>query len=306
MSNPLVLREDDLKLMLAANAHLGSKNQDPNMGRYVWRRKMDGVYVINLGMTWEKLCLAARVIVAIENPEDVVAVSAREYGRRAVFKYAQHTGSSYIGSRYVPGTLTNQIQRKFIEPRVLLVADPATDSQPVLEASYMNIPTIAFCNTEAPLKNIDIAIPCNTNGKNSIALMFWLLAREVLRMRAVILRTEPWNVMVDLFMYREPEEVAEQQAKAAEDAAAAVETPAAATDFVPETTDGKVGEWGAPEETSGGLQGYQGETQTQNANWQQGQAAPQQGQAPPADWQAQGQTNQDWNAQAPTQQFNQQ
>jgi len=281
----LNLREDDLKLMLAANVHLGAKNLDPNMKKYVWRRKMDGVYVLNLGMTWEKLMLAARVIVAIENPEDVVAVSAREFGRRAVFKFAQHTGSSYIGVRYVPGTLTNQIQRKFMEPRVLVVADPITDSQPVLEASYMNIPTIAFCNTDAPVKNVDIAIPCNTSGKTSIALMFWLLAREVLRMRAVILRSEPWNVMVDLFMHRDPDEV-EMQQKAAEEAAAVNEAAAvttAPTEFVPETTDGKV-EWGAPEETNGVAQPvYQGG----DVNQQQWQGQQPQG------------TNEQWQAQQP-------
>jgi len=45
------------------------------MERYVWkRREADGLYLIHLGKTWEKLMLAARIIVAIENPNDVVVV----------------------------------------------------------------------------------------------------------------------------------------------------------------------------------------------------------------------------------------
>ena len=65
--------------------------------------------------------LAARIIVAIENPEDVVVISARAFGQRAVFKFAQYTGSSYVGGRYTPGTFTNQIQRAYLEPRLLVV-----------------------------------------------------------------------------------------------------------------------------------------------------------------------------------------
>jgi len=223
MANVLALKEEDLKLLLAAKVHHGTKNLDPNLERYVWRRRQDGIHIINLGKTWEKLMLAARVIVAIENPADVVLVSARPFGQRAIFKFAQHTGAQYIGGRYTPGTLTNQIQRNFIEPRLLVVTDPRSDHQPILEAAYANIPVIAFTDTDASLKHVDIAIPANNKSPSSIALLYWLLAREVLRMRAAISRAEPWNVMVDLFMYREPEEAE----KPSEDGGAAEEDYAA-------------------------------------------------------------------------------
>jgi len=214
-TNVLALREEDVKLMLAANVHLGTKNCDAAMEDYIWRRRQDGIFIINLGKTWEKLILAARLIVAIENPEDVMVISNRPHGQRSVFKFSQYTGSSYIGGRYTPGTFTNQVQKRFLEPRLLVVTDPQVDHQPIREASYVNIPVIAFSSTDAPLKHVDVAIPCNNKGKQSIALMYWFLAREVQRMRGLISRNEPWNVMVDLFVYREIEEVEKAQQEAA-------------------------------------------------------------------------------------------
>jgi len=202
----LALKEDDLQKMLVAQTHIGTVNLTTQMERYVWKRRNDGVHLLNLGKTWEKLVLAARVIAAIENPADVCVVSSRPYGQRAVLKFAHHTGATPLAGRYTPGTFTNQIQEKFLEPRLLIITDPRSDAQPLKESSYVNIPVIAFCDTDSPTRYVDIAIPGNNKAPNSVGLLFWLLAREVLYIRKQLQRSVPWEVMPDLFFYREEAE----------------------------------------------------------------------------------------------------
>lgn len=117
--------------------------------------------------------LAARAIAAIENFSDVCVISARPYAQRALLKFAAHTGATPIFGRFTPGSLTNQIQKNFKEPRLIVVSDPRVDNQAITEASYVNIPVISFVNTDSPLKNIDVAIPCN----NKVNFYFQLVRK---------------------------------------------------------------------------------------------------------------------------------
>ncbi|KAH0565550.1 structural constituent of ribosome [Trichoglossum hirsutum] len=254
------------------------------MEPYLWKTRPDGINIINIGKTWEKIVLAARIVAAVDNPADICVISARPYGQRAVLKFAAHTGAVAIAGRFTPGNFTNYITRSFKEPRLIIVTDPRTDAQAIKEASYVNIPVLALCDTDSPTEFVDVAIPTNNKGRHAIGLIWWMLAREVLRLRGVLASREAeWDVMVDLYFYRDPEaeeskEVAVDEAKVpgADEAGAttaeagfaanadwevsgapagAFAAPSGAPAGAPTNWDADGGDWGA------------GNAQTGNTDW---------------------------------------
>lgn len=240
----MAMQAEDVQQMLAAQMHLGSRNLDHQMGKYVYKRRSDGVHILNIHHIWQKIQVAARILVAIENPQDITVIGETKYAQRGILKFCSHTGANPIAGRFTPGTFTNQIQKAFCEPRILIVTDSRVDSQAVREASYVNIPVIALSNSDSPLKNVDVAIPCNNQSKHSLGLIFWFIAREVLRLRGQVSRASQWNVMPDLYFFRDPEDLEkeEKEAQAKREAAELAaqqpeEVPASFSAFAEAPTD---------------------------------------------------------------------
>jgi len=279
----LELKDEDARKILAAKMHLGEQNCNYQMQQYVFKKNQGGACIINIRKLWQKIVLAARIIAAVENPEDVCVVSTKEMGHRAILKFARFVGCSSTSGRFSPGTFTNHSQHGYKEPRLIIVTDPAIDHQAVREASYVNIPIIGLCDVDTPLKYIDCVIPCNNKGHHSVGLAWWLLAREVQRLRGTLSRSEEWDVMPDLFFYRNSDEIRKQEQedqKRAEEQNASQEEPMG-QDHMDQGYDNHGDNW-----------------QGDNANddWQRGQTDG--GQQAAADWTDENvvTTGEDWTA----------
>jgi len=187
-----------LETYLAAGVRIGTHIKTKIMERFIYGVRPDGLYVINVRLLDERIRIAAKMI-ARYDPNTVVAVSARQYGYQPVKAFCSFTGAIPIVGRFVPGTFTNPSLPNYLEPSLLLASDPRADSQAIDEAAEVGIPVIALCDTDNFCEYVDLIIPVNNKGRRSLALVYWLLARQVLRERGELGPDEDLPVPVEHF-----------------------------------------------------------------------------------------------------------
>jgi len=169
---------------LSNGVHVGLKYKTADMREFIYKIRPDKLCVFDVRKIDERIRIAADFI-ARYDPEDVLVVSNRVYGRRPVKKFCEYTGCKTIKDRFVSGTLTNPEIDTYVEAKLLLVTDPSSDQQAIKEAALTGIPVVAICDTNTRSKNIDLIIPSNNKGKNSLALVYWVLTKEILKRRGI-------------------------------------------------------------------------------------------------------------------------
>lgn len=171
--------------LLSAGVHIGSRVKTGDMEKFIYKVRPDGLFVLDLDKLDERIRVAAKFLSRFE-PEKILVVSSRLYGREPVKRFCEVVGATPVVGRFIPGLLTNPLYEGHVEADVVFVSDPRADSQAVREATVMGIPVVALCGTDNSLSNVDLAIPTNNKGRRALATIYWLLARQILRERGDI------------------------------------------------------------------------------------------------------------------------
>lgn len=181
---------------LTAGVHIGMKSCTPYMKQFVYKVRDDGLAVFNLQKVDHRIGIAVDFL---SNFDKIMIVSKKDNASKAIKAFAEAVDGKAITGRFLPGTLTNPSYKGFYEPEVIFVVDPLIDEQVVKEAKKKRIPIVALCDTFNMAKNIDLVIPANNNGKKSLALIFWVMAREIMKKKKKIKKQSDFKKTVKDF-----------------------------------------------------------------------------------------------------------
>lgn len=181
---------------LASGIHIGMKQRTKQMEEFIYKIRPDGLAVLNLKIVDERIRLAAKFLARAKK---MIVVSRKTVAHSAVGKFAEIVGAHAVLGRFMPGTLTNPNYRGFYEADIILITDPMSDYQVLEEAIVARIPVVAICDTFNETADVDLVIPANNKGKKSLATIYWLLTREMMKERGEIKKNEDFKYKVEDF-----------------------------------------------------------------------------------------------------------
>lgn len=191
----LLLPRDTL---LSAGIHIGTRMKTKDIEPFIYRVRPDGLFVLDIQKTDERIRVAAKFLARFE-PAKIAAASARLYAREPVRKFCEVTGATPVVGRFIPGLLSNPLYPNRIEPEVIIVSDPRADWQAVKEASSTGIPVVALCSTDNEFSGVDLVIPTNNKGRRALAVIYWLLARQILREKGELAPDKDLTIPIEDF-----------------------------------------------------------------------------------------------------------
>lgn len=183
---------------LAAGIHIGTQRSIADMKKFVYKIRPDGLSVLDVGTIDERIRTLANFL-SNYNPKKIMIVCARDAGKIPAKKFSEAIGATSVTTRFMPGSLTNPAYSKHTEPDVVFVVDTGADKQAIPEALNINVPIVALCDTNNTTQHVDFILPVNNKGKKSLALVFWLLTREILKNQGKIKKYEDFKVKVEDF-----------------------------------------------------------------------------------------------------------
>ncbi|MFO7677311.1 MAG: 30S ribosomal protein S2 [Thermoplasmatota archaeon] len=186
------------EIYMTSGVHIGTRQKTSDIKEFIYKVRNDGLYIIDVKKTDERIRHAAKFLVKC-NPSKVLVVSVRQYGQKPIQKIGELTGMQTLEGRFRPGTLTNPNSKDFIEPEAILLTDPLADIQALKEAKNIGIPVVALCDTNNETRYIDYVIPTNNKGRRALALIYWLLTRQILKEQGKIKSDDEFTAELEEF-----------------------------------------------------------------------------------------------------------
>jgi small subunit ribosomal protein S2 len=194
-SDSLLLPQE---VLLSAGVHIGTRVKTNDMVQFIYKVRPDGLFVLDMDKMNKRVMTAAKFISMMDISRLVVA-SSKRYGRLPVHKFCEVTGAHPLIGRFTSGTFTNPTYSHYFEPVAVLVTDALADKQIVVEATAVGVPVIALCSTDNNLSDVDLAIPINNKGRRSLAIAYWLLARQLKRELHELTPEQEFSFSIDDF-----------------------------------------------------------------------------------------------------------
>jgi small subunit ribosomal protein S2 len=156
--------------------YIGTKVVTPDMRKYVYRRRADGLAIFNTDLIDEKIKEGIKYLGQFK-PSEVVLVCKRQAGWKAAEKFGEITGIRVFTKKYPAGILTNSNLSDFFENELTIVSDSWVDKNALNDTLNVHKKVLMICDTNNFSNGANQTIIGNNKSSKSLGIIFYLLTK---------------------------------------------------------------------------------------------------------------------------------